>query len=182
MHVDVTAPGMVRVVLTGSVFLVQPDEILTLVDQAMTADPGARVTVDLGQATSLDSSGVALLLLVRRRALRGAATFHLHGARPEVRRHLHMAGLTKIFGLRAEDAAGGGPNVGGHVTVLVQILDEPFEADTIRTVRGQLSSERPRPHPGSIGSYGLWLVRRICDEVDISTGPDGTTVRLALIV
>jgi serine/threonine-protein kinase RsbW len=35
-----------------------------------------------------------------------------------------------------------------------------------------------RPAPGTIGGWGLWLTREICDEVDVVTGPGGTTVRL----
>jgi len=35
-----------------------------------------------------------------------------------------------------------------------------------------------RPVPGTIGGWGLWLTREICDEVDVITGTTGTRVRL----
>jgi anti-sigma regulatory factor (Ser/Thr protein kinase) len=41
---------------------------------------------------------------------------------------------------------------------------------------------RHRPEPGSIGGWGLWLARQICDEVRISTGPTGTEVGLRFAV
>ena len=39
-------------------------------------------------------------------------------------------------------------------------------------------SQQGRPEPGSVGGWGLWLVRRLCDDVMVSTGPTGTTVRI----
>ncbi len=33
-----------------------------------------------------------------------------------------------------------------------------------------------RPEPGTIGGWGLWLIRNICDQVEIQTGRTGTTV------
>jgi anti-sigma regulatory factor (Ser/Thr protein kinase) len=44
---------------------------------------------------------------------------------------------------------------------------------------GQLSDARAgrvRPPVGAGGGYGLWVVRQLCDAVDISTGPCGTTI------
>ncbi|MEU4423555.1 ATP-binding protein [Actinoplanes sp. NPDC024001] len=249
VQVDVTAQGTVRVVLTGSVILVRHDEVLTPVERAMkAADPNTRMFVDLSDVTSLDSSGIALLLLLRRRALRAGAEFHLYGARPEVRHHLRLAGLTTLFRLDTAEADntpsadGKAPRMkaDSRATTEVEILDEPFDMDEIRTVRHRLGSyaasvgmsdmdqyklmlavtevmansvrhgggqghirvrgrgdrlmieisdegpgiprrfleERPRPRPGRIGLAGLWLVRQICDGVEIDTGPGGTTVRL----
>lgn len=39
-----------------------------------------------------------------------------------------------------------------------------------------------RPPPGTIGGWGLWLVRQVCTAVDIDTGPTGSriTVRYPL--
>lgn len=39
-------------------------------------------------------------------------------------------------------------------------------------------TQQGRPEPGSVGGWGLWLVRRLCDDVMVSTGPSGTTVRI----
>ncbi len=47
---------------------------------------------------------------------------------------------------------------------------------------GQITDPRPgmrRPDPAaSGGGRGLWVVRQLCDRVEISTGPAGTTVRV----
>ncbi|MBG0563763.1 ATP-binding protein [Actinoplanes aureus] len=245
VRVDVTAQDTVRVVLTGSVILVRHDEVLLLVDRAMKTEPCTRMSVDLSNVTSLDSSGVALLLLLRRRALRAGATFHLHGTRHDVRQHLQMAGLTMLLGLTAPATDAAVPAHGGadgRVTAEVEVLDQPFGLDDIRIVRHRLSrygvssgmsemdqyklllaatevmansvrhgggrghirvtsrgdhlileisdhgpgiprrylEDRPRPRPGRIGLAGLWLVRRICDRVDIDTGAGGTIVRLTV--
>jgi anti-sigma regulatory factor (Ser/Thr protein kinase) len=38
----------------------------------------------------------------------------------------------------------------------------------------------PLPSPFALNGRGLWLARRLCDSVTITTGPRGTTVRLAI--
>jgi anti-sigma regulatory factor (Ser/Thr protein kinase) len=35
-----------------------------------------------------------------------------------------------------------------------------------------------RPGPSATGGWGLWLTRRLCDDVAIETGPTGTIVRI----
>lgn len=35
-----------------------------------------------------------------------------------------------------------------------------------------------RPAPDATGGHGLWLVRQLCDLVEIHSGPNGTTVRM----
>jgi anti-anti-sigma factor len=248
-YIDVTTKGTIRLVLAGSLILVRHDDVLEELDRALKAEPSPQVSIDLTDVTSLDSSGIALLLLARRHARRAGRTFHLHGTQPEVMGHLHLAGLTVFLGLhppddtarsRTADAAAGahdGPD--GRAASLIEILDEPFDFERLSAIRQQLSRyaagssmpeheqyklllaatevmtnavrhgggsgrivvtgrdsrifleisdrghgiprrfrERPRPRPGRIGLYGLWLVRQICERVDIDTGPGGTTVRL----
>ncbi|MFC7484768.1 ATP-binding protein [Luedemannella flava] len=38
------------------------------------------------------------------------------------------------------------------------------------------------PPPESVGGRGLWLMRTLCDRLDIDTGPGGTTARLTMLV
>ncbi|MDI6105212.1 STAS domain-containing protein [Actinoplanes sp. NEAU-A12] len=150
MHVELTAPDTVRIVLTGPVILVRHGEVLALVERAWKADPVTQVFVDLSEVTSLDSSGVALLLLIRRRVLRAGKAFRLHGARPEVRRHLDLAGLTMLFGLPPLNDAGRSDaghrtadtseGTGSSAEAVVEILAEPFDRAGIRLVRQRLSS------------------------------------------
>ncbi|NJC74003.1 ATP-binding protein [Planosporangium thailandense] len=40
--------------------------------------------------------------------------------------------------------------------------------------------EQPLPSPFAVNGRGLWLARRLCDRVTIETGPQGTTVGLAI--
>jgi anti-sigma regulatory factor (Ser/Thr protein kinase) len=35
-----------------------------------------------------------------------------------------------------------------------------------------------RPPPDADHGHGLWVVRQLCDSVDITTGPGGTTICL----
>src|SRR5690349_15777530 len=74
-QVDVVRGDTVRVVLAGMVLLVRHDEVLSQVERAMKAGHCTEVQVDLAEVTALDSSGVALLLLTRRLALRAGARF-----------------------------------------------------------------------------------------------------------
>ncbi|MFI6762951.1 ATP-binding protein [Micromonospora sp. NPDC050417] len=39
-------------------------------------------------------------------------------------------------------------------------------------------ADRRRPGPESAGGWGLWLARRLSDEMAVETGPAGTTVRI----
>ncbi|WP_328475629.1 ATP-binding protein [Actinoplanes sp. NBC_00393] len=158
VQVDVTAQGTVRVVLTGSVILVRHDEVLARVEQAMKAEPSTRMSVDLSRATSLDSSGVALLLLLRRRANRAGVAFQLHDLRPEVRQHLHMAGLTAFFGLATPGVtAPHVPERDSHAMALVEVLDQPFGLDDIRVVRHRLSSYAASVGMSDMDQYKLML-------------------------
>jgi anti-sigma regulatory factor (Ser/Thr protein kinase) len=34
------------------------------------------------------------------------------------------------------------------------------------------------PAPDADGGHGLWLVRQVCDDVELTSGSDGTTVRM----
>jgi anti-anti-sigma factor len=144
-QVDVVRDDTVRVVLAGMVLLVRHAEVLSQVERAMKAGHCTEVQVDLTEVTALDSSGVALLLLTRRLAIRSGAGFRVQGAGPEILQHLHLAGLTALFGLRP-DGGGDSPATGAAGQTLdaapaaVPILDEPFDRQGIRAIRGRLST------------------------------------------
>lgn len=36
-----------------------------------------------------------------------------------------------------------------------------------------------RPAPDELGGRGLWLVRQLIDTIDITSGPEGTAVRIS---
>ncbi|GAB1639858.1 hypothetical protein KRMM14A1259_02810 [Krasilnikovia sp. MM14-A1259] len=244
MQIEVVSGGPVRVVLAGSVIMVRHDDVLSQVERALKAAHGTRVLIDLTEVTALDSSGAALLVLTRRLATRSGAEFHVQGARPEILQHLHMMGLTTLFGLRSADddrssagAAAEAPDVAAEP---VHVLGQPFDREGIQAIRDRLLSyatscglsafdryrlllatteimtnavlhgggrgtinverlddrlllritdhgpgiprrhhtRNSRPRPGRVRSAGLWLARQICLQVDIDSGPGGTTVLL----
>jgi hypothetical protein len=37
---------------------------------------------------------------------------------------------------------------------------------------------RRKPPPGASGGHGLWLVRQVCDLVELTSDASGTTVRM----
>jgi anti-sigma regulatory factor (Ser/Thr protein kinase) len=37
---------------------------------------------------------------------------------------------------------------------------------------------RSKPQPGASGGHGLWLVRQVCDLVELTSDANGTTVRM----
>jgi anti-sigma regulatory factor (Ser/Thr protein kinase) len=39
---------------------------------------------------------------------------------------------------------------------------------------------RRQPAPGALAAHGLWLVRQVCDQVEIASGTNGTTVRMRM--
>lgn len=41
---------------------------------------------------------------------------------------------------------------------------------------------RRRPAVGAPGGLGLWLVRQLCDQVEIDSGQDGTVVRMRMAI
>lgn len=43
-----------------------------------------------------------------------------------------------------------------------------------------LTAGSRRPEPTALGGRGLWIVRHLCDGVDVETGPNGTTVTAAI--
>jgi hypothetical protein len=45
---------------------------------------------------------------------------------------------------------------------------------------GHITSPRPaQVRPGTVG-HGLWVVRQVCDRVQIRTGPNGTVIEICM--
>jgi len=49
------------------------------------------------------------------------------------------------------------------------------------TITDPLAGHRP-PGPGARAGHGLWLIRQLCDHVELASGEDGTTVRMHLAI
>jgi anti-sigma regulatory factor (Ser/Thr protein kinase) len=54
--------------------------------------------------------------------------------------------------------------------VICEIHDEGTIADP--------SAGRRKPPPGASGGHGLWLVRQVCDLVELMSDANGTTIRM----
>ena len=39
-----------------------------------------------------------------------------------------------------------------------------------------------KPAPGASGGHGLWLVRQVCDEVELISDESGTTIRMHMML
>jgi anti-sigma regulatory factor (Ser/Thr protein kinase) len=49
-------------------------------------------------------------------------------------------------------------------------------------IPASVSSQGPQPGPGAMNGRGLWLIRKLCDQVEIRTGRAGTRVRLVMLL
>jgi anti-sigma regulatory factor (Ser/Thr protein kinase) len=50
---------------------------------------------------------------------------------------------------------------------------------------GQITDPRQgehKPAPGSSGGHGLWLVRQVCDQVELISDESGTTIRMHMML
>jgi len=57
----------------------------------------------------------------------------------------------------------------GH-EIVCEIRDEGTIADPAAGTR--------KPPPGASGGHGLWLVRQVCDLVELTSNASGTTIRM----
>jgi anti-sigma regulatory factor (Ser/Thr protein kinase) len=51
--------------------------------------------------------------------------------------------------------------------------------------RGMPAARRapgPRPEPGTIGGWGLWLARQGCDTMTVDSGADGSVITLVRLI
>jgi anti-sigma regulatory factor (Ser/Thr protein kinase) len=108
----------------------------------------------------------------------------LSQVRALVLRHAREAGLTEV---RANDLVLAVSEVAANTLrhthspgtlamwhnedeVVCEIHDEGTIADPLAGSR--------KPPPGASGGHGLWLVRQVCDLVELTSDANGTTVRM----
>jgi anti-sigma regulatory factor (Ser/Thr protein kinase) len=58
--------------------------------------------------------------------------------------------------------------------VICQVRDKGYISDPLAGTR--------RPALDALGGHGLWLVNQVCDQVEISSGEAGTTIRLHMFL
>ncbi|MEV4218942.1 ATP-binding protein [Nonomuraea sp. NPDC049725] len=74
-------------------------------------------------------------------------------------------------------------HAGGHGTLKLWTADGVLRAETADRGSGiphDYVENRQRPPDTSAGGRGIFLIKRLCDDADFHTGPDGTVVELAM--
>jgi anti-sigma regulatory factor (Ser/Thr protein kinase) len=120
------------------------------------------------------------------------ATLRVHGAGDLVRARRLLADTAAMAGLdsdRIEQFAVALSEVAtnailhgdGTATVMITSDEATVTVEVQDHGSGlQILPQHTPPHPTQIDGRGLWLVRQLCDQVDISSSPNGTTVRLTM--
>lgn len=100
MHLDIQVTyedGATTVVVAGEIDLVSA---VRLDRELMTAVDGTSewLRLDLREVTFMDTTGVAVLLKARRRALEAGHRFTVKSASPTIQRLLEITGLASLLG------------------------------------------------------------------------------------
>lgn len=108
----------------------------------------------------------------------------LSQVRALVLRHARQAGLTEVRAndlvLAVSEAAANTLRHTRSPGILAIWHDEDEVVCEIRdegTITDPLVGRR-KPPPGASGGHGLWLVRQVCDLVELTSDANGTTIRM----
>jgi anti-anti-sigma factor len=93
------AEGHLRLVVAGEVDMATSGLLEQAIAAALDPHPPARVTVDLGGVTFMDSSGIVVLLHAHRRATALGCPLVVADPQPAVRRVLQITGALAVLGL-----------------------------------------------------------------------------------
>ena len=100
VRLSTRADGTLRVYLRGELGFANADRLRRSIDDAVRRVRPAHVLFDLSEVTFLDSSGMGMLLAVRRTADRNGGDCRVERGNELVLSRLDVAGLTHVFGLR----------------------------------------------------------------------------------
>lgn len=73
------------------------------VEKELEAPAFREVVVDLSQTTFMDSTGIGMLILLQKMAAQFDIPVHLSHPRPEVKKILHLVGLSAYFHVQDQD-------------------------------------------------------------------------------
>ena len=95
--------GQSVLALTGELDIDSVGAVREKLQQRLADDPPEALTVDLGGLTFIDSSGLGLLIEIRRLTTSSNITFSMVNVPSGPARVIGIAGLTETFGLPATD-------------------------------------------------------------------------------
>ena len=101
VRLSTRADGTLRVALRGELGFTNVDALRRSISDAVHRARPALVLIDLSEVTFLDSSGLGMLLAVRRDADRNGGGCLVERGNELVFARLDLAGLAQVFGLRA---------------------------------------------------------------------------------
>jgi anti-anti-sigma factor len=94
----VRVDDVVTATVVGEIDLATSTQLNRELDTALDCEPPpARLRIDLAQVNFMDTSGVAVLLKARRRALEVGARFSVSSTSPAIKRLLEITGLTALL-------------------------------------------------------------------------------------
>ena len=98
MPVSCTAEDRVlRVTITGEVDHHRAREMMDVLDREIDMELPRRLTVDLGDATFMDSSGIAVLIRAHRRMGQNQGAMRVVNTPPQARKVFQAAGLERLI-------------------------------------------------------------------------------------
>jgi anti-anti-sigma factor len=92
------ADGAITMRIAGEIDVSNEAHVRQRLQQALDRSP-AKLVIDAGELTFMDSSGLAALVI----AARQARALQMRNATPAIRRLIAIAGLSQILGLDADD-------------------------------------------------------------------------------
>ena len=93
--------------LSGEIIMDVVPELKTEIERLVAENAKTDLVADLGQVTFMDSSGVGLLLGIRRVCQERGKTFSLRNPSPPIKKLLDMLRLTDFFAAPSTKAATG---------------------------------------------------------------------------
>jgi anti-sigma B factor antagonist len=91
--------GVLEVSLYGDIDFGNSTSVRETIRDAVGRSAPRCIRVDLGAVTFLDSSGIAVLVVVHRLASGASAEYRVVNATPAVYEHLRLTGLAELFGV-----------------------------------------------------------------------------------
>jgi anti-sigma B factor antagonist len=102
VSIDARADGALDVVLRGEIDFTNASEVIDLIRDAVSRQRPARVRVELGEVTFMDSSGIAVLVNAMRAAEAVGASYRVENPNRKVLDQLRITGLLEPFGIAEE--------------------------------------------------------------------------------